>query len=84
MPLNLRTIDVLLTNGQTMQARAEGNNAAWCCPCGESLPLIGTTRHGAGDTQCPHCKRVFRTIPESDKKGARAVEVREIAAGSAT
>ena len=77
--LNLRIVDVELTNGQVIQGRAEGNNAAWLCPCGtETLPLLATTRPGAGDTQCPSCNRVFKALPQNGRLGARVAKVQEV------
>ena len=77
--LNLRIVDVVLANGHVMQGRAEGNNAAWLCPCGgQALPLLATTRPGAGNAQCPSCSRVFQALPEGGRPGARVVQVQEI------
>ena len=74
----LKIVNLILKKGKG-KARAEGNNAAWICPCGkEPLPLLSTTRKDASDTQCPSCHRVFRAISRSGGPGKPVVEVREI------
>jgi hypothetical protein len=72
--LVLKMIPVTFASGNTSQARAEGNNAAWECECG--TPLIGRCYFAWGDTcftQCPDCNRTFRVIGDG-KKRAFAVE----------
>lgn len=50
-------------SGLVLVATQEGNNCAWMCLCGCTLPLMGTTRKGAGDTECPACDRKYRVLP---------------------
>jgi len=64
-------------------AIATGNNAAWLCSCGYSLPLVGRTgyveKHAeAFSVICPDCQRKFFVLPE-DKDLGRAKVVTEVA-----
>lgn len=43
MPQTLRNIPLQLKDGAAREAVAVGNNAAWLCPCGQPLPLLGRT-----------------------------------------
>ncbi len=39
--LVLTNIPVNFLDGNKSEARAEGNNAAWMCSCGDASPLVG-------------------------------------------
>jgi len=41
MPQSQDKILLHLLNGERRTAVKTGNNAAWLCPCGDSIPLIG-------------------------------------------
>jgi hypothetical protein len=76
--LTLTTIPVAFADGTMGTARAEGNNAAWHCSCGETLPLLGRCYFQFGHdchTVCPSCNRVYRISKDSSKK---AVGVEEL------
>ena len=76
--LALDVVTVNFLGGGTAEARVEGNNAAWHCPCGHPLPLLGRCYFQYGHdchTPCPHCDRVYRVIGDKKK---RAVSVAEI------
>lgn len=77
--LSPRAIIVETRDGRPMRGSVEGNNASWTCRCGYALPLIGTTRPGAGDTRCPNCSRIYRVFPHPHT-GARVTAVKELAA----
>ena len=77
MPLTLGSVPLTLKNGQQLDATQEGNNCAWNCICGQQSPLLGTTRPGALDTECPGCKRTYRVLP-SPHNGDKATGVQEI------
>lgn len=75
VPLKLKT-------GETIQAVARGNNAAWMCPCGRVLPMLGRSGSVKGPSEntsvkCPSCERCFFVVPDGYDQAA-AVEVREI------
>lgn len=74
--LTLFTVPVEFLDGSKATARAEGNNAAWNCGCGEQLPLLGRCYFQFGHdchTVCPHCGRSYRVLRDAAKK-ARKVE----------
>ncbi len=76
--LTLTTISVTFSDGTKAVARAEGNNAAWHCRCGEALPLLGRCYFQFGHdchTICPQCGRNYRVLKDKHKK---AVAVEEI------
>ena len=59
--LKLTTIPVTFADGSTAEARAEGNNAAWHCPCGQTLSLLGRCYFQFGhDSKPPSCGRDWR------------------------
>lgn len=75
--LRLSVIKVNLKDGSTLNARAEGNIAAWLCPCGESLPLVGRCYFQFGHdchTICPNCKRKYRVHKDKQKRSASVEE----------
>lgn len=71
--LILKAIPVKYADGHQSEARAEGNNAAWDCDCGERL--MGRCYYQFGDTcytQCENCGSKFRVTGDVKK---RAIEV---------
>jgi len=75
VPLTLKTV-------ATNQAVATGNNAAWICPCGRALPLIGRSGFVKGasentSVECPSCERRYFVVPDGYNQTA-VLEVREI------
>lgn len=75
--LALFTVPVLFLDGTQGQARAEGNNASWMCPCGDPLPIMGRCYYAYGHT--PHtihasCGRRYRVFPNADKQTDRVEE----------
>lgn len=75
--LKLSTIPVTFADGSRATARAEGNNAAWHCPCRQPLPLLGRCYFQFGHdchTVCPDCGRKYRVNKDAKKK---AVSVEE-------
>jgi len=63
--LNLTIVPVNFLHGKKGKARAEGNNAAWICKCGDVIPLVGRCYFQFDDTcftVCPKCKRQYRVI----------------------
>lgn len=62
-PLHLRIVPVNFLAGKKGKARAEGNNAAWFCDCGDKIPLVGRCYYQFNDTcytVCPRCDRRYR------------------------
>ena len=41
MPQEQKLVPLRLASGEEAEAVATGNNAAWLCPCGYRLPLLG-------------------------------------------
>ena len=75
--LKLYTIPVIYKSGRESIARAEGNNAAWHCDCGESLPLLGRCYFQFGHdchTICPICNRSYRVMKDQNKKALKVIE----------
>ena len=69
--LRLSIVPVQFKDGSTSEARAEGIIAAWHCPCGEKLPLVGRAYFIYGHnchTLCPHCNRKFRVHRDKQKR----------------
>jgi hypothetical protein len=64
----LKTVPLNLSNDTAGGlARAEGNNAAWLCPCGELLPLIGrASGNPAPVTECPRCGARYQVRPNAE------------------
>jgi len=75
------TIPVRLVDGEHGTARIVGNNAAWLCPCGDRLPLLGTLFPPPRRpiTVCPGCGRRFELYRRQDATGGVLDSVREIA-----
>ncbi len=74
--LKLKKIPVIFADGSQATARVEGNSAAWQCPCGQPLPLLGRCylQHGHDcHTVCPDCGRSYRV----NKDAKKAVSVEE-------
>ena len=74
--LNLSIVPLTFADGTSAYARAEGNNAAWHCQCGQTMPLIGRCYFQFGHechTVCPDCGRIYR-VHGDQKKRAKAVE----------
>lgn len=64
--LRLREIPLTLADGTIRRARGEGNNAAWLCPCGVELPLLGRcfpAKH-LPRAVCPECGRSYEVRPD--------------------
>lgn len=73
--LNLKKIPVRYASGAGSRARAEGNNAAWRCSCGEIL--MGRCYFQFGDTcftECPSCQKKFRVTGDERKRAIKVVE----------
>ena len=73
--LLLKMIPVRFVDGNTAQATAEGNNAAWTCQY--STLLVGRCYFQFGDTcrtECPDCARIFRVTPDDRKRAIAVVE----------
>lgn len=89
MPQTLRNIPLQLSDGPACEAVAVGNNAAWLCPCGRPLPLLGRTHDRPGEAPanyrvvCPGCNRQYIIDPADDSPQGRAVQVRELASRNA-
>jgi hypothetical protein len=80
-PQDQHPVKVTLLNGTTAEAIATGNNAAWHCPCGRKLPLVGYSDAEASDLLythivCPACGRTYKVIGTA--KRAKATAVKEI------
>jgi hypothetical protein len=63
--LKLREVPVYFVDGTQASGRAEGNNAAWLCACGQALPLIGRRfpPNHPPNTVCPDCGRRYEVQP---------------------
>jgi len=75
--LKLREIPLNALDGKAGTARAEGNNAAWMCACGDALPLLGRSfppKH-APNTVCPKCGRRY-ALQTSENKPVAVAEVK--------
>ena len=73
--LNLKAGPVSFASGEKATARAEGNNAAWACGCGELL--VGRCYYQFGDTcftECPRCERTYRVQGDAKKRAIGVVE----------
>lgn len=67
--LQLRPVKVRFVGGTETAGKAEGNNAAWTCECGELL--VGRCYYQFGDichTICESCGRTFRVNGDTKKK----------------
>jgi hypothetical protein len=77
-----RLVPLVLRAGPQRQAVATGNNAAWQCSCGRSLPLLGRSGSLSGVSEarrvdCPNCRRQYFVVPE-DKDRGRVLKVKEV------
>jgi hypothetical protein len=77
-----KIIPLVCLDAKERRAAATGNNAAWICPCGRRLPLLGKSGDAKGPSEgfkvhCPDCGRVFFVVPATTKMSA-AREVREL------
>ncbi len=82
MPQQQRPVKVIFLDGSTQPAEATGNNAAWLCPCGRGLPLLGRTGFlkGASEAmrvECSECHRDYFVAPK-DKDQGPVLEIREL------
>lgn len=76
--LKLFTVPVTFADGTSAYARAEGNNAAWHCRCGQSMPLLGRCYFQFGHdchTVCPDCSRTYRVLRDAKKKTKSVEEI---------
>lgn len=65
MPQNLTSTAIAFLDGSQGEAAVTGNNAAWMCPCGRELPLVGCSGLALGyRVNCPKCGRQYRIVPE--------------------
>ena len=84
MPQIMRSIPLQLRDGPARGAVAVGNNAAWLCPCGHLMPLLGRTHDSPGEAPanycviCHGCGRAYVVDPEDETPHGRAVQVREV------
>lgn len=72
MPARRRDVPVEWIDGKRGTGKALGNNAAWVCKCGDLM--LGTTAYAGDPCQCG---RRFVLVAEDDKKGGRALAIRE-------
>ena len=75
--LTLTTIPVTFVDGSQGTARAEGNNAAWHCQCGQPIPLLGRCYFQFGHdchTVCDDCGRSYRVNRDVNKKATSVEE----------
>jgi hypothetical protein len=71
-----RVIDLRLSDSSVGKATALGNNAAWLCPCGYTLPLIASLTI-AKQVSCPNpkCGRRYRLQKDAENRAAAVQEV---------
>lgn len=77
--LTLRKVTVTLLDKAEGEARAEGNNAAWLCPCGEPVPLLARGYHGYGSPPYviyPGCDRAYQVCRDDDRRVIGVQEIR--------
>jgi len=82
MPQAQNIVPLVFSNGVQLVAVTTGNNAAWHCPCGYQLPLVGKSGNVAGPTpatevQCPFCNRRYFVVPDGHNR-ARVLRVDEL------
>jgi hypothetical protein len=85
MPQEQRDVEVRFLDGSKRRGIATGNNAAWLCPCGRDVPLVGRTGLASGVTDafrvdCPDCYRAYFPVPETHDRD-RVDHVEEVATG---
>ena len=66
-------------DGTTADAIRTGNNAAWLCPCGRKLPLVGysdaeKSNFRSSHVACPKCGRTYKVLAPSLRGTATAVK----------
>jgi hypothetical protein len=74
--LDLRLIPIAFLDATHGEARAEGNNATWLCPCGDPVPIMGRCYFAFGyncHTVC-QCGRQYHVIGDEDKRAERVEE----------
>ena len=60
------TVKLVFHDGSTRLAAATGNNAAWACPCGRTMPLVGRSDPSdAAVVECPECGRKYQVSSEA-------------------
>lgn len=74
MPQKQQTVDLIFRDGRKQSTVATGNNAAWLCPCGRALPLLGRSGSlkGASEptqVECPNCQRHYFVAPKGKDRG---------------
>ena len=76
--LRLFPVPVRFQDGSTSTARAKGIVAAWHCPCGEELPLVGRAYFQFGHDchiVCPACGRAYRVHRDAQKRTSFVEEI---------
>ncbi|MFC2029839.1 hypothetical protein ACFLWA_03815 [Chloroflexota bacterium] len=80
MPQLQNLVPLLFLDGEDANAVATGNNAAWICQCGSTLPLVGRSGMASGVTdgyrvECLECHRRYFVVPDGgDRKRVLRVE----------
>ena len=77
--LELFEVPVTFRDETTSTARAEGIDAAWLCPCGDKLPLVGRAYFQFGHqchTICPSCNRAYRVLRDEAKRTSCVKEIK--------
>jgi DNA-directed RNA polymerase subunit RPC12/RpoP len=82
MPQKQETVNLIFRDGTRSLAVATGNNAAWLCPCGRILPLLGRTGTLKGPSapmqvDCPDCDRRYFVRPKNKDQGP-VLEITEL------
>src|SRR5258708_5696256 len=80
MSQHQHVVPLILRGAPARQAVATGNNAAWHCECGRTLPLVGRSGDKSGVSEgfwvdCPDCSRRYCVVPDNKDHG-RVLEVR--------
>ena len=76
-----RTIPLVVQTGEPRLASATGNNAAWLCPCGRKLPLVGTTfpkNRPPREVECPECRNLYKLVPEKNSTEKNSTTVLKV------
>jgi hypothetical protein len=64
-----RPLAVRFLDSSSGNASGLGNNAAWLCPCGHSLPLIASLAI-APEVACPACERGYKLKADGNRAGS--------------
>jgi hypothetical protein len=85
MPQSQRIVRLVVQGESPRQAVATEDAAAWMCPCGYGLPLIGRWGLGAGvrddlRVDCPACGRGFFVRQEDNQDYRMALRVEQVRA----